>query len=115
MEAGQQVAFMAPTELLAEQHFNKFAPLVGWNCRSPSPGSPAALRRVSQRRRAACKRGGGNSYRRRHHALFQKKVSFARLGLVVVDEQHRFGVEQRLALRSRGQPTPTACWRPTSS
>ena len=37
------------------------------------------------------------------HALFQKKVSFARLGLVVVDEQHRFGVEQRLALRSRGQ------------
>ena len=102
VEAGQQVAFMAPTELLAEQHLNK---LRYWLAELPvtitwlSGSLAAAELKAAQ---AACKRGEAH-IAVGTHALFQKKVSFARLGLVVVDEQHRFGVEQRLALRSRGQ------------
>ncbi len=102
VEAGWQVAFMAPTELLAEQHFNK---LSHWLAELPikltwlTGSLPAAEIRAAH---AACKRGEANIVIGTH-ALFQKKVSFARLGLVVVDEQHRFGVEQRLQLRQRGQ------------
>ena len=102
VEAGWQVAFMAPTELLAEQHFNK---LSHWLAELPikltwlTGSLPAAEMRAAH---AACKRGDANIVIGTH-ALFQKKVSFARLGLVVVDEQHRFGVEQRLQLRQRGQ------------
>ncbi len=102
VEAGWQVAFMAPTELLAEQHFNK---LSHWLSDLPitltwlTGSLPAAEMRAAH---AACKRGEANIVIGTH-ALFQKKVSFARLGLVVVDEQHRFGVEQRLQLRQRGQ------------
>ena len=102
VEAGWQVAFMAPTELLAEQHFNK---LSHWLAELPikltwlTGSLPAAEMRAAH---AACKRGEANIVIGTH-ALFQKKVSFARLGLVVVDEQHRFGVEQRLQLRQRGQ------------
>ena len=108
VEAGWQVAFMAPTELLAEQHFNK---LSHWLAELPikltwlTGSLPAAEMRAAH---AACKRGEANIVIGTH-ALFQKKVSFARLGLVVVDEQHRFGVEQRLQLRQRGQraaPSP---------
>ena len=110
VEAGWQVAFMAPTELLAEQHFNK---LSHWLADLPikltwlTGSLPAAEMRAAH---AACKRGEANIVIGTH-ALFQKKVSFARLGLVVVDEQHRFGVEQRLQLRTRGQrsaPSPLA-------
>ena len=102
IEAGYQVAFMAPTELLAEQHYNK---LRHWLADLPitltwlTGSLPAAEQKAAQ---AACKRGEANIVIGTH-ALFQKKVSFARLGLVVVDEQHRFGVEQRLQLRQRGQ------------
>ncbi|MBL8308918.1 MAG: ATP-dependent DNA helicase RecG [Burkholderiales bacterium] len=102
VEAGYQVAFMAPTELLAEQHFNK---LSHWLADLPvritwlTGSLPAAELKAAQ---SACTRGETH-IAIGTHALFQKKVSFARLGLVVVDEQHRFGVEQRLALRSRGQ------------
>ena len=102
VEAGWQVAFMAPTELLAEQHFNK---LSHWLAELPikltwlTGSLPAAEMRAAH---AACKSGEANIVIGTH-ALFQKKVSFARLGLVVVDEQHRFGVEQRLQLRQRGQ------------
>ena len=108
VEAGWQVAFMAPTELLAEQHFNK---LSHWLAELPikltwlTGSLPAAEMKAAH---AACKRGEANIVVGTH-ALFQKKVSFARLGLVVVDEQHRFGVEQRLQLRQRGQrstPSP---------
>ncbi len=101
VEAGYQVAFMAPTELLAEQHFNK---LSHWLAGLPvtitwlTGSLTAAELKAAQ---AACARGETH-IAIGTHALFQKKVSFARLGLVVVDEQHRFGVEQRLALRSRG-------------
>lgn len=102
VEAGWQVAFMAPTELLAEQHRNK---LNAWLADLPvtitwlAGSLPAAELRAAQ---AACARGESHIVIGTH-ALFQKKVSFARLGLVVVDEQHRFGVEQRLQLRNRGQ------------
>ena len=102
IEAGYQVAFMAPTELLAEQHFNK---LRHWLDDLPvtitwlTGSLPAAEQKAAQ---AACKRGE-TQIAIGTHALFQKKVSFARLGLIVVDEQHRFGVEQRLQLRQRGQ------------
>ncbi len=102
IEAGYQVAFMAPTELLAEQHFNK---LRHWLVDLPVTltwltGSLSAAEQKAAH--AACKRGETH-IAIGTHALFQKKVSFARLGLVVVDEQHRFGVEQRLQLRQRGQ------------
>ena len=102
IEAGYQVAFMAPTELLAEQHFNK---LRHWLSDLPitltwlTGSLPAAEQKAAQ---AACKRGETH-IAIGTHALFQKKVTFARLGLIVVDEQHRFGVEQRLQLRQRGQ------------
>ncbi len=102
IEAGYQVAFMAPTELLAEQHFNK---LRHWLADLPitltwlTGSLPAAEQKAAQ---AACKKGITH-IAVGTHALFQKKVSFARLGLIVVDEQHRFGVEQRLQLRQRGQ------------
>jgi ATP-dependent DNA helicase RecG len=102
VESGYQVAFMAPTELLAEQHFNK---LSHWLSGLPvtitwlTGSLTSAELKAAQ---AACARGEAH-IAIGTHALFQKKVSFARLGLVVVDEQHRFGVEQRLQLRQRGQ------------
>ncbi|MGL4232321.1 MAG: ATP-dependent DNA helicase RecG [Casimicrobium sp.] len=101
VEAGYQVAFMAPTELLAEQHFRK---LSHWLQDLPVKLTWLAGSLSSADLKAAheqCKRGEAQ-IAIGTHALFQKKVSFARLGLVVVDEQHRFGVEQRLQLRARG-------------
>ena len=105
IEAGYQVAFMAPTELLAEQHFNK---LRHWLADLPITmtwltGSLSASEQKAAQ--AACRRGATH-IAIGTHALFQKKVSFARLGLIVVDEQHRFGVEQRLQLRQRGSGSP---------
>ncbi|HEX9626602.1 MAG TPA: ATP-dependent DNA helicase RecG [Acidiferrobacterales bacterium] len=101
VEAGWQVAVMAPTELLAEQHWRNFlawlVPLeldVAWL----SGKLGARARRTELERigsgRAAVAVGT--------HALFQEQVEFARLGMVVVDEQHRFGVHQRLQLREKG-------------
>lgn len=103
VEAGFQVAFMAPTELLAEQHYRK---LSHWLKDLPvkltwlAGSLTAAELRTAQEE---CKRGEAQ-IAVGTHALFQKKVNFARLGLVVVDEQHRFGVEQRLRLRSKNSP-----------
>jgi ATP-dependent DNA helicase RecG len=105
VEAGFQVAFMAPTELLAAQHFNKlshwlrdFPVKLTWLTGSLT----AAEQKVAHKQCAS----GETNIAIGTHALFQKKVSFARLGLVVVDEQHRFGVEQRLQLRQRGANSP---------
>jgi ATP-dependent DNA helicase RecG len=98
--AGYQVALMAPTEILAEQHavnFRQwFEPLgieVGWHS-GKQKGKPRAeqLERVSA---GFCQILVGT------HALFQGEVSYARLGLIIIDEQHRFGVQQRLALREK--------------
>ncbi|ABM61743.1 ATP-dependent DNA helicase RecG [Halorhodospira halophila] len=99
--SGYQAALMAPTELLAEQHCRSlqgwFQPLgveVAWL----SGGAPAAERRAARQRLAEGRAGIAVGT----HALFQEEVQFRRLGLVVVDEQHRFGVHQRLALKDKG-------------
>jgi len=100
VEHGKQAAVMAPTEILAEQHFRKFhewlAPLgvkVAWLTGS---------QKASERKRiAAAVESGEVQIAVGTHALFQEKVSFADLALVIVDEQHRFGVKQRLALQRK--------------
>ena len=101
VEAGCQVAVMAPTEILAEQHHAKFsawlAPLgvqVSWLAGS--------LSRKDKRAAAARIESGAAQVAVGTHALFQDQVEFQRLGLAIVDEQHRFGVQQRLALRMKG-------------
>ena len=101
IDAGGQAAVMAPTEILAEQNLRKFtewlAPL-GVRIVWLHGGLSAAERKQAAKTLAA----GEPAVAIGTHALFQKKVEFARLALVVVDEQHRFGVEQRLALRKKG-------------
>ncbi|MCG3170683.1 MAG: ATP-dependent DNA helicase RecG [Pseudomonadales bacterium] len=98
---GWQVAIMAPTELLAEQHLRSFAawfePL-GLRCVLLGGRLPAKARRAA----LAAIADGTIELAVGTHALFQEQVSFARLGLVIIDEQHRFGVHQRLALREKG-------------
>jgi ATP-dependent DNA helicase RecG len=101
VESGWQAAVMAPTEILAEQHHRKFAewlaPLgvrVAWLA-----GGLSARERRAARGAVA---SGETQIAIGTHALFQEKVAFARLGLAIVDEQHRFGVRQRLALRDKG-------------
>jgi ATP-dependent DNA helicase RecG len=101
MENGLQVAFMAPTEILAEQHFLNIRRLLkatpyGTTLLTGSVAG-APRRRILDdlaAGRARCVVGT--------HALVQESVAFARLGLVVVDEQHRFGVLQRAVLRAKG-------------
>ena len=101
IESSRQVAFMAPTELLAEQHYRK---LSAWLADLPvqvtwlSGSLPAKARR--QAREAIA--GGAATLAVGTHALFQEGVEMPRLGLAIVDEQHRFGVAQRLALRGKG-------------
>jgi len=101
LEAGYQVAVMAPTELLAEQHlqtFQRWLTPLGINPAWLS-GSLARKPReqvLAQLHSGACQLLIGT------HALFQAQVEFAHLGLVIIDEQHRFGVHQRLALRDKG-------------
>ena len=101
IEAGGQAAVMAPTELLAEQHVRNFA---AWL--EPLGVSVAWLTgRIKGKARAATLdaiASGAAQLVVGTHALFQDEVTFARLGLVVIDEQHRFGVHQRLALRDKG-------------
>jgi ATP-dependent DNA helicase RecG len=101
VEAGCQVAVMAPTEILAEQHYAKFsgwlAPLgveVAW--------LTGSLTRKEKREALARVAAGEAPVAVGTHALFQEQVAFQRLGLAIVDEQHRFGVHQRLALRLKG-------------
>lgn len=99
---GQQVAMMAPTELLAEQHANNFrnwfAPLgidVGWLA-----GKQKGKARLAQQEAIA---NGQVPMVVGTHAIFQEQVQFKNLALVIIDEQHRFGVHQRLALWEKGQ------------
>ena len=101
LKSGYQVALMAPTELLAEQHTRT---LTRWF--SPSAIDVLPL---TGRLRGGLKRQHQNLLKVPAprlvvgtHALFQSAVEFARLGLVIVDEQHRFGVDQRLALLEKG-------------
>lgn len=101
LEAGWQVAFMAPTELLAEQHYQS---LMAWLDPIDIPVSFLGGRLRGGQREACLQRlvDGQPSLVVGTHALFQDDVGFARLGLIVVDEQHRFGVHQRMALRDKG-------------
>ncbi len=105
IENGWQAAIMAPTEILAEQHYRKMqtwlAPLkleVAWL--SGSQNKKARTEALAAVASGTAQLVVGT------HALFQDQVQFARLGLAIVDEQHRFGVQQRLQLRKKGQPEP---------
>jgi len=101
IEAGCQAALMAPTELLAEQHMQNFTRWL-----APLGIAPLLLTgRLGAKARQAAIEAVSSGERQLvigTHALFQEGVRFARLALVVVDEQHRFGVHQRLALRDKG-------------
>ncbi|MEW6761722.1 MAG: ATP-dependent DNA helicase RecG [Pseudomonadota bacterium] len=101
IDSGYQAALMAPTEILAEQHFRKIAawmePLgvkVAWLTGSLKKKEKDAAKELIESGEAKLVIGT--------HALIQDTVQFARLGLVIVDEQHRFGVGQRLTLRNKG-------------
>ena len=100
--SGLQAALMAPTELLAEQHWRNFSdwfhPL-GVPVALLSGGQPSRTRRSALAAIAA----GEVRVVVGTHALFQEGIEFARLALVIVDEQHRFGVQQRLRLAEKGQ------------
>ena len=102
MENGYQAAVMAPTELLAEQHANTFARLL-----APLGISPVLVTgSLSSRARKAVATALASTEPVLvvgTHALVQESTQFGRLGLAVVDEQHRFGVEQRLALSRKGE------------
>ena len=99
--AGYQVAFMAPTELLAEQHH---ANLAGWFDELGLPVAWLSGRIKGKARQAVLEQleHGQAPVVVGTHALFQDDVVFQRLGLIIVDEQHRFGVHQRLSLADKG-------------
>ena len=101
MENGLQVAFMAPTEILANQHFGNIARLLASSRFRVDllTGSTPGLQKhtvMSHLERGSTHLVVGT------HALVQEAVTFHKLGLVVIDEQHRFGVEQRATLRTKG-------------
>jgi ATP-dependent DNA helicase RecG len=99
--SGLQAALMAPTELLAEQHarnFERWFTPLGIPVALLTGSLPARTRRSA----AECVASGEIKLVVGTHALFQESVEFAELGLVIVDEQHRFGVHQRLSLRDKG-------------
>ncbi len=105
VEAGAQAAIMAPTEILARQHFHTLAPLaqaagVGIELvtgRDKGKAREAALQRLAS---------GESALAVGTHALFQQEVGFRDLALAVIDEQHRFGVHQRLMLAAKGPGGP---------
>ena len=103
-DSEHQAAVMAPTEILSEQHARKFAEWLGplgvriaWLHGSLAAGE--------KKRALAAIASGEAQVAIGTHALVQKGVEFARLGLAVIDEQHRFGVQQRLTLRRKGDDT----------
>ena len=101
VEAGTQAAFLAPTEILAKQHFATFQKL------SPVPVAllTGNVKGAARREILAGLADGSIQIVIGTHAIFQKHVEFHDLGLAVIDEQHRFGVGQRLALGAKGDAT----------
>ena len=102
IDNGYQAALMAPTEILAEQHYRKLSALlmplgvtVTW--------LTGSLKAAEKRAALAEIASGKTQLAIGTHALFQDSVQFAKLGLAIIDEQHRFGVGQRLALREKGK------------
>ena len=128
IEHGWQVALMAPTEILAEQHYKKFSQWLSPPDLSPSPSRGEGWGEGENKIKIAWNLNiallsGSQSKKERElaltniasgqaqlavgtHALFQDAVTFKKLGLAIIDEQHRFGVQQRLALRKKGEPEP---------
>ncbi|MCR4304279.1 MAG: ATP-dependent DNA helicase RecG [Gallionella sp.] len=104
IENGYQAALMAPTEILAEQHYLK---LRDWL--EPLGITPVwlsgSLKKKEKQLAAERIASGGTLLAIGTHALFQEQISFHKLGLAIVDEQHKFGVQQRLALRNKGKVT----------
>ena len=99
---GYQVAVMAPTEILAEQHFLNFSELLK-NLNVEIAFLSGKVKGTKRAEVLALISNGQAHIIIGTHALFQEEVIFKRLGLMVIDEQHRFGVHQRLALREKGQ------------
>ncbi|MGZ8907550.1 MAG: ATP-dependent DNA helicase RecG, partial [Methylobacter sp.] len=102
LTAGYQVAVMAPTELLAEQHFRNFS---AWfdGFDTQVVYLTGQLKGNARKETLQALEDGTANIIIGTHALFQDAVNFHRLGLIIIDEQHRFGVHQRLALREKGQ------------
>ncbi|WP_415903664.1 ATP-dependent DNA helicase RecG [Neptuniibacter sp. QD29_5] len=102
VESGLQAAIMAPTEILAEQHFINFS---NWLESLDIKVAWLAGKLKGKQRQAQLEaiRTGEARVVVGTHALFQEEVVFSDLGLVVIDEQHRFGVHQRLSLREKGR------------
>ncbi len=101
VEAGTQAAFMAPTEILAQQHASTFEAL----CPVPFVFLSGSIKGRARRIALAKLADGHAKIAIGTHALFQDGVIFADLGLAVIDEQHRFGVEQRMKLATKGPAT----------
>ena len=102
VDNGYQAAFMAPTEILAEQHYKTLSTLL--------KGLPVNIRLLVGAQRSRLRQDVLEDTRRGDaqivvgtHAIFEKKVEFHRLGMVVIDEQHRFGVMQRAMVRAKGE------------
>ncbi len=95
-----QVAFMAPTEILAKQHYNLFKKIFGENCKAEFLTGKTEYKKrtdiLSKLESNKIKIIFGT------HSLFQKKIKFKKLGLIIVDEQHKFGVNQRKKLSEKG-------------
>ena len=116
VDAGGQAALLAPTEVLAQQHFRTMTAMLGPLADGGLLGSPPEATRVrllTGSQPAAVRRAtlldiasGDAGIVVGTHALLQEHVDFFDLGLVVIDEQHRFGVEQREALRAKAQTPP---------
>jgi len=106
VESGYQAALMSPTEILAEQHYLK---LCDWLV--PLGITPVwlsgSLKKKEKQVACECIARGETQLAIGTHALFQEQVEFSKLGLVIVDEQHKFGVQQRLALRAKGTQSAT--------
>ncbi len=102
VEAGAQAAMMAPTEILARQHFETIAPI----CEAAGMTTALLTGREKGKSRARILErlaGGEVDIAIGTHALFQDDVAFADLALAIIDEQHRFGVHQRYALQAKGK------------
>jgi ATP-dependent DNA helicase RecG len=101
VEAGAQAAMMAPTETLARQHHRTLSKI----CPVPVALLTGSVKGVARRNTLLGLQGGRIPIVVGTHALFQEGVSYKDLGLAVIDEQHRFGVDQRLSLGGKGDTT----------
>jgi len=101
ISSGYQVALMAPTEILAKQHYNlakKIFNLTGVNIKFLTGKSEKKEKKIIQKNLL----DGNINFLIGTHALFQKETIFKKLGLVIIDEQHKFGVKQRIELSDKG-------------